>query len=77
MKVESWFWLDFRLGRREELKLTQIVDLGERLGGNANLIRVITVTICGVLCYGPRIVSSFNPPKNPMRKVPVHFLLAD
>lgn len=40
------FSLDLRVGRREELKLAQVVDLGDRLGGGGGVIlssRIVAV----------------------------------
>lgn len=49
MQTESWFSLDLRLGRWEELKLTQVVDLGDRLGDGVILSSRI-VAVYAILC---------------------------
>ena len=54
MQIESWFGLDLRVGRREESRLTQVVDLGGRLGGGTVLSSVTIIPVYGVLGCGPQ-----------------------
>lgn len=61
-------WTDLRVGRREKLRLTQVVDLGGRLDGGTNLRSTTIVSVCRALYTDLRIFSSCNPPS-----VPVYF----